>query len=336
MIPYIKVPDLPILTKPIPITLHPFGILVATGVLVGTAITVRRARGIGFDLTKLNQFITWMLVVGFICGHVLDQLFYHWHEVLKDPVSLITLWTGLSSFGGFVGAVIGIVLWKFFEWRPVATKFARALGGIGPVLLIPLFPFMIRPRPRAMPILPFADLVLSVFPVAWIFGRSGCSVVHDHPGAQAPANALLAVEWPAPGREAVEPFTKLGPIQFIHGSLPRYDMGLLELLFTIILAACFVVTWRRRVATGTYVVAAALAYAPVRFAMDFLRVPESEGGDTRYWLFTPAQWCCLATAVTGFVVLGLMLANKKRGVDPADALRVDATPEPSEAKPQAA
>ena len=40
MIPYIHVPDLHV--GPLP--LHPFGILVATGVLIGTALATRRAR----------------------------------------------------------------------------------------------------------------------------------------------------------------------------------------------------------------------------------------------------------------------------------------------------
>ena len=60
MVPYIHVPDLHI--GPLP--LHPFGILVATGVLVGTSITTRRARKLGYDVVQLNSFITWMLVVG--------------------------------------------------------------------------------------------------------------------------------------------------------------------------------------------------------------------------------------------------------------------------------
>src|SRR5471030_2721360 len=113
MIPYIKVPDLPIG----PITIHPFGMLVATGVLVGTALAARRAKRLGYDLNLFNSFVTWMLIGGFVGGHVLDQLFYHWDDIPKNPLSLITLWTGLSSFGGFIGALIGILLWKNFDWN---------------------------------------------------------------------------------------------------------------------------------------------------------------------------------------------------------------------------
>src|SRR5579883_1995704 len=152
MIPYIKVPDLHISV----LTLHPFGILVATGVLIGTALATRRAKHLGYDVVLFNSFVTWMLVAGFIGGHVLDELFYHWDDVVKRPYSLAFLWEGLSSFGGFVGALIGILLWKRFDWHRGLHK-----------------------RKTVLPVFPFADIVLAVFPVAWIFGRTGCSVVHD-------------------------------------------------------------------------------------------------------------------------------------------------------------
>jgi phosphatidylglycerol:prolipoprotein diacylglycerol transferase len=300
MIPYIHVPDLHI--GPIP--LHPFGILVATGVFVGSSLATKRAAALGYDLTKLNSFVTWMLVSGFILSHFLDSLFYHWDEVLKRPWSLAMPWEGLSSFGGFIGALVGILAWKYFDfagWKPVR-------------------------RSPPQPILPFADLILSVFPYGWMFGRAGCSTVHDHPGARATADTLLAVAYPYPGEVAS---TKFGPIEFIHGHDPRFDLGLLELMFTIILALAFTVTWRRKLPIGTYVIASALAYSPVRFAMDFLRKPESEGGDTRYAGLTPAQWCCFALFVYGIAMIFYVRSLKARGIDPADTVRDPAAPIPT-------
>jgi phosphatidylglycerol---prolipoprotein diacylglyceryl transferase len=293
MIPYIHVPDAHI--GPLP--LHPFGILVATGVLVGSSVATRRARTLGYDLEKLNSFVTWMLVSGFVLSHVLDQLFYHWQDVLKRPWSLAMPWEGLSSFGGFVGALVGIVLWKYF-----VIEGSR-----------------LRLREHSQSILPLADLVLSAFPLGWMFGRAGCATVHDHPGARTTADTLLAVAYPLrPGEGTV---TRFGFIEFIHGHDPRFDLGLLELMFTVIVAACFALTWRRRLPVGSYVVASALAYAPVRFAMDFLRVPPSEGGDTRYADLTPAQWCCFGLFLYGLIMIGYMRRLRARGVDLADSVR---------------
>ena len=296
MIPYIHVPDLHL--GPVP--LHPFGILVATGVLLGTAVTTRRARTLGYDLVKLNSFVTWMLVTAFVLSHVLDSLFYHWDEVVKRPWSVIMLWEGLSSFGGFFGALAGIVLWKYF-W----------IDGWIPKL-----------RDKPHPILPFADLVMSVLPLGWMFGRMGCSSVHDHLGATAPPGTWIAVEAPLDARD--ENGIHLGPIELIHGHHLRFDLGLLEMLFTVLLTVSFALTWRRRLPLGSYVVATALAYSPVRFAMDFLRIPQSEGGDTRYLGLTPAQYGCIALFLFGFAMIFYMRRLKKNGVDLVQSVRAPA------------
>lgn len=280
LIPYIHVDDLHIG----PLTLHPFGLLVAIGVLLGTSLAARRARWLGLDVTELHSFVTWLLVGGFVGGHVFDSLLYHPTEVVARPWSLIFLWEGLSSFGGFAGGLIGVVLWKFFERAP--KQQGRRLSFIL---------FERRDVPRS--ILPFCDAVLAVFPIAWAFGRSGCAVVHDHPGARASARSLLAVAY-GPG-----PAHAYGFFELRYGNAPRYDLGLLEMLFAVVLAFAFALTWKKRLPVGTYVIASSLFYAPVRFALDFLRVDDLDGGDPRYAALTPAQWACIALFGFGVALL---------------------------------
>lgn len=306
MIPYIHVPDL----KLGPLTLHPFGLLVATGVIIGTWLATKRAKQRGLDLDKLNSFITWMLVAGFLGGHMLDQIFYHPAEVVKRPWSLFLLWEGLSSFGGFVGGLIGVVLWKYFEAVPVWHT---------PLFTISKF----KRRERVMPIMPFCDLILSVFPVAWIFGRSGCSVVHDHPGMKAPDGHFLAVAfgYPDPTRTI-----HLGSIELRYGNSPQFDLGLLEMMFTVVLASLVALTWRRKLTTGSYIAVVALAYAPVRFAMDFLRVRDMESADPRYGSLTPAQWACVALFAFGLVMVGRVMKARKSGEDPMDLVSLPREP----------
>ncbi|MBX3227210.1 MAG: prolipoprotein diacylglyceryl transferase [Labilithrix sp.] len=308
MIPYIHVPDL----KIGPLTLHPFGLLVATGVIIGTWLATRRARQRRLDLDKLNSFITWMLVAGFLGGHMLDQIFYHPAEVVKRPWSIFLLWEGLSSFGGFVGGLIGVVLWKYFEAVPRLRT---------PLFTISSF----KRRPVPMPIMPFCDLILSVFPVAWIFGRSGCAVVHDHQGMKATADTLLAVAFgPSDPTKTIH----LGPIELRHGSTPHFDLGLLEMMFTVVLATMLALTWRRKLTTGSYIAAVALAYAPVRFAMDFLRVRDMENADPRYGGITPAQWACIALFLFGLVMVRKIMQLRRTGEDPMELLYDNRAPEP--------
>jgi phosphatidylglycerol:prolipoprotein diacylglycerol transferase len=185
MVPFIHIPDLHV--GPLPI--HPFGLLVVTGVVIATSITIRRGGKMGYDTGELNSFITWMLLCGFVISHVLDEIFYHWDEVVSHPLILAMPWRGLSSFGGFFGMVVGMLF-----WRNVLTLDGPRIDLLGMTLIrLPRFQW----RSRPLPILPFADLILSVFPIGWMFGRAGCASVHDHPGRDASLHNLMAVAYPA-------------------------------------------------------------------------------------------------------------------------------------------
>ena len=246
MIPYVIVAPIQLG----PFTVTPFGILATIAVLLGSWLATRRAIRLGIPDADIRSFLTWILVGGFVGGHVIDMVFYYPDELVARPWRLLAIWTSLGSFSGFAGALAGA-----FAWR----------------------------RWRRRKILPLADIVVAVFPVAWIFGRAGCSVAHDHPGRRAAAGAWLAVA-DGPG-----PTTELGPITLRYGTLPRYDLGLLEMLLAIVLAVAFALTWKRGGMRGWYIAAACLVYAPVRFGMDFLRV-----ADPTYGALTPGQWASIA------------------------------------------
>jgi phosphatidylglycerol:prolipoprotein diacylglycerol transferase len=49
--------------------------------------------------------------------------------------------------------------------------------------------------------------------------------------------------------------------------------------------------------------------------MDFLRIPDTQGGDPRYGALTPAQWCCIALFTFGLVMVVQLRRLKARGVD---------------------
>ena len=281
MLPYVRVSDLDVFG----LKLHPFGLLVVVAIMTGTVLARWRARRKGLDLDQLESFIGWMLFVGFLFAHALDAILYHPREVLARPWSLLFFWEGIGSFSGFFGALVGVVVWRHFEWRETSLK-------LGPYT----FKRLAR-RKAPQSILPFADVILSVFPVAWIFGRAGCSIAHDHPGARSEDGAPLAVAFPASNPSVIDgpgEHTTFGPITIIHGHFARYDLGTLELLLTIGIAIAFVLLWRKRLFTGAYVLIVSLVYAPARFAMDFLRLENGPGGDARYGHLTPAQWMCIA------------------------------------------
>ena len=155
MIPYIEIP-------PLFHIIHSFGVLVAIGILVGARVSRFRAAQLGLDDRMVQSAATWVVVVGFIVGHVFDVIAYRPRELLSDHWYVIfEPWAGLSSFGGFLGALIGIVWWS---------------------------------RKYNMPLLAYADSILFGLAPGWTFGRLGCFSAHDHPGKI--TDFWLAVKYP--------------------------------------------------------------------------------------------------------------------------------------------
>lgn len=291
LVPYLTLPELTLLPAdlwrglpPAAISIKPFGFLVATGVVLASRLTLRRAQRVGLDQAAMTSFIMWVVGVGFVGGHVFDVLFYYPQRLLHDPWSLLRLWDGLSSFGGFTGAMLGMLAWR------------------------------VR---HAVPVLPYADNVMALLPLGWVFGRAGCSIAHDHPGLL--SDAWLAVQYPDGG---------------------RFDLGLLEMLSTLPLAAAFLWLGRRARPWGFFAAIACVYYAPLRFALDFLRESAAPVGDVhgaidpRYAYLTPAQWECFLLLALGAWLLVRVLGALERdqGLEPARVPLAFRAAAPSDAK----
>jgi phosphatidylglycerol---prolipoprotein diacylglyceryl transferase len=240
------------------IPIHMFGVLVALGVIVGDQIVVRQGRKRGLDDHDVKFLNARIVIGGFIVAHLVSVIFYFPERIRENPLVLVYFWSGLSSFGGFLGAALAFVYYT---------------------------------RKEKIPALPYADSVALGLAVGWIFGRTGCFTAHDHPGRH--TSFFLAVRYP-------------------EG--PRHDLGLDELLFTIVMTAILFRFARRPRAPGQIIGLAALMYAPARFALDFLRATDVARPDERYAGLTPAQWACLATAA-----LGARLLFRPRPTRPTEA-----------------
>jgi phosphatidylglycerol:prolipoprotein diacylglycerol transferase len=267
----------------------PWAICCVIGFWLAVALAEQRARVAGMPKPALHAALTWVFGTAFLMGHLVDVLFYH-RELLSQPASLVHFFNGQSSTGGFLGAVVGGWLWSriLVERRGVRFSVAR------------------RPAPVAL--LPLADILCATYPAAFFFGRLGCALIHDHPGRLAPAGSWLALAWPvSPSDGAVH---ELGPLRYVYGSSSRYDLGLLECGFTLLIALAFAATWRRPLALGSYACAVCLAYPPVRFTLDFLRVEGVVDADPRYVGLTFAQWFCVAMFACG-VGLALQLGRAR-------------------------
>jgi phosphatidylglycerol:prolipoprotein diacylglycerol transferase len=242
MIPYFKPTPIQLFGG---LQLQPFGLLVGTAVLAGAWMAKRRANQAGIPEKEIQDAIFWAVVPGFLMAHWWTVFLYHpdWIES-RGWTIIFKFWEGLSSFGGIFGALLGL------------AAYFRHLG---------------------KPWLKHAEVILKGFTFAWIFGRMGCSLVHDHPGRH--TDFFLAVNYP---------------------DGPRFDLGLLELLYTaFVLFPVSLIMHRMKARTGLFTATIILLYTPVRFVFDFLRVEDRAEADMRYFGLTPAQYGCIVAFVFG-------------------------------------
>lgn len=254
MIPYFELREIPIGGG---YSVAAFGVLVVVGVVVGMRFAQSRARALGVPEGDINVAIAWALVAGFLGSHVT--------VLLTEPGasdhgfrSLFVFWHGMSAFGGFFGALVGLMVY-------------------------------FRRRRRSW--LVEADILVQALVIGWIFGRLGCTLVHDHVG--------IRTDFPL-------------AIRFPDG--PRHDLGLYEFLYTaLVLAPAVFVLNRRRRAPGTTIVVIALLYAPARFVADFLRQRDLPRADARYLGLTPAQYACIALVAIGLVLAWRVAGRQRSG-----------------------
>ena len=266
MLPFLEVPPIPTgLPWERLSQIHPFGILVAIGVLFGTWLTQRYAKRNQIESEDLRWLVWRVVIVGFIASHVLDVLFYQWDDFMADPLLLLKLTDGIASWGGLVGATAAF----FYYVRKKGWNYYRLMD-------------------------PFAYGFLG----AWIFGRLGCSVAHDHIGKA--TDFFLAVDIPR-----VLP-DYLGHLRATPG--PHHDLGLYEMLYTIpLFLLIFWLETRKDRKPGLLFAVAAIFYSGPRFFMDYLRNASS---DPRYLGLTFGQISSLVAFAASLWLLIRVLQGK--------------------------
>lgn len=239
---------LPHLTNP---TLATFGplkislihILVIAAILTGCELGFRRARAAGLDTEIMIKGSMWAIGAGFVVSHWTAEVLYFPQMVIEDPLSLLLVWDGLFSFGGFFGGVIGALLYL---------------------------------RKREVSPIPYLEAGFFGFVPVWILGRLGCTIAFDHPGL--PTDFFLGMADSA--------------------GVVRHNLGLYEMLYTVLLTAVLYGLRNFRPFEGFHLILIIFLYSPVRFFLDTLRV-----ADKRYWGFTPGQYFSVLLLALGVWLL---------------------------------
>jgi phosphatidylglycerol:prolipoprotein diacylglycerol transferase len=260
MVPYFPQPEIHLFG---PVTFHAFGGIVALAVIVGWRLAVARCRKKGLDPEVCEDLLAYVVLSGFVVAHLYSVIAYFPQEAMKDPLLLLKFWENISSFGGFIGGLVGV--WLFFR-----TKSAR-----------------VAPGDR----LGYLDVIAYVFPFAWAIGRLACTVAHDHPGTVTTFPLGVSLATPEAMAYIVSFYQDAGRLVELPGSaelsrMAFHDLGWYEFLYTVVvMIPLFLALDRKPRPSGFFVVAFPLVYVPARFMLDYLRL-----SDARYSGFTPGQY----------------------------------------------
>lgn len=246
MVPYLTIPAFEFAG----ITVHPFGVFIALAVFFGCQMAVRRAKQYGESPSEARALWVAIVVCSFLGGHIVSALVYH----SKGSASVMDFSQGLqmSSFGGVLFGVVTVFV--FLRVRKLSKKWSV-----------------------------FSDIVTQGIIVAWILGRLGCSLAHDHQGTQ--SDFFLAVQYPG-------------------GSC--HDLGWYEFLLALfVLFPLSHAIHRRYGCRGFQLPMFLIVFGVFRFNTDGFR---TEG--VNYLGFAPGEvFGCVATLL-GIVLLRLRLSDR--------------------------
>jgi phosphatidylglycerol:prolipoprotein diacylglycerol transferase len=146
MLPNLSIPSVTIYG---PLKIHPFGVLVALSLVIGYQLALLRAKKTGLDTGIMADAGLWAIGIGFVVSHLFWAILYNHNLLRQNPILLLMIWKGISSYGGFFGGAFGG--WLYF-------------------------------RRRKIPSLPYLEAMLFGLVPAWAVARLGCTIAFDHPG----------------------------------------------------------------------------------------------------------------------------------------------------------
>lgn len=217
-----------------PVRALPSTLLMTAGILLGHFLLLARAKRLGLSVETAASMSFFMVVGGMLGAKIFKPVYFPDQFQLSSWPGL-ALRTGMASFGGLAGGLLAAAL--YFAAR--RCPFRQALS--------------------------YLDALASVFPMAWILGRTGCALAHDHPGLA--SNSILAVRYP---------------------DMPRFDLGLLEVIFLgAAMIPFFWVLSRQPRPAGFFLASFLTVYGAFRLLLDQLHVdpPRYAGVSVDQWAY---------------------------------------------------
>jgi len=292
----------PILFKIGSIPVYSFGLMMATAFLTALNFFGKEVKRRGLD-EKHVTWITMIALIGGVAGSKLFSIFEDWHAFTLSPIKTIFSPSGLTFYGGFIVATLGIAYYL---------------------------------RKHKLSFYQFADMIAPVVFLAYGIGRIGCQLAGDgdygiptklpwgayyYKGTAKPTYVLEDYFKQYPDERIAWKYDSLRVIpagiddmgqQFnrFDESTPCHPTPIYEL---IVAAGCFLFLWGKRkkyeAAAGKLFGLTIILMGIERFLVEFLRI------NPLYLSLSMAQWISIA-----LVFYGSYLFFKKRNAASASTV----------------
>lgn len=148
-----------------PLPIRVWGFFVALGIAISLWIVYKKSKKLELNSESALDAAFYTIVVGIVGARLFHIVFYEPMFFIQNPIEMLKLWHGgMSSYGGFFGAVVG------FVWYAKRKKLLNF--------------YMMK----------YADLFAYASIIGWMIARVGCFMIHDHIGK--PCNCFLAIDTP--------------------------------------------------------------------------------------------------------------------------------------------
>ena len=93
-----------------PLTIHFYGIIIATGLILAVVYACRRCKQFGITEDDLLDGVLWVTPFAILCARAYYCIF-SWEQYAADPIRIFYIWEGgLAIYGGVLGAAIGVAV----------------------------------------------------------------------------------------------------------------------------------------------------------------------------------------------------------------------------------
>ena len=95
-----------------PLTIHFYGIIIATGLILAAVYGMRRCKQFGLTEDHILDGVLWIVPFAILCAR-LYYCAFQWDSYKDNLISVLYIWEGgLAIYGGVIGAALGIIVFS--------------------------------------------------------------------------------------------------------------------------------------------------------------------------------------------------------------------------------